>query len=72
MVNRIKAAGAAPIDAVGAQGHAAYQLATSTVKGATPWCAPASPRCQWQLVSAANWLSQPTSLQMSASFLRQS
>ncbi len=32
IVNRIKAAGA-PIDAVGAQGHAAYQVATATVKG---------------------------------------
>src|SRR4029077_18620717 len=32
VVNRIKAAGA-PIDAVGAQGHAAYQVATATVKG---------------------------------------
>lgn len=32
MVNRIKAAGA-PIDAVGAQAHGAYTLATATVKG---------------------------------------
>jgi endo-1,4-beta-xylanase len=32
IVNRIKAAGA-PIDAVGAQGHAAYQVATATVQG---------------------------------------
>lgn len=32
IVNRIKAAGA-PIDAIGAQAHAAYQLPTATVKG---------------------------------------
>jgi endo-1,4-beta-xylanase len=32
IANRVKAAGG-PIDAVGAQGHGAYQIATSTVKG---------------------------------------
>jgi endo-1,4-beta-xylanase len=32
IVNRIKAAGA-PIDAIGAQAHAAYSLSTSTVQG---------------------------------------